>query len=57
MPSMSDSEDTIKMNFMEIKQFLTIQLMSDMTGISGKQLVIFMNLEDEKLVVKDHKIG
>ncbi len=44
------------MNFMKFKQFLTIQLMSDMAGIPGKQLVIlFMNLKDEKLVVKDHK--
>ena len=44
--------------FYEIKQFLTIQLMSDMAGISGKQLVIlFMNLKMKNLLLKIIKIG
>ena len=44
--------------FYEIKQFLTIQLMSDMAGISRETAGhIIHELKDEKLVVKDHKIG
>lgn len=42
--------------FYEIKQFLTIQLMSDMAGISRETAGrIIHELKDEKLVVKDHK--
>ncbi len=44
--------------FYEIKQFLTIQLMSDMAGIYRKQLVIlFMNLKMKNLLLKIIKIG
>ena len=43
--------------FYEIKQFLTIQLMSDMAGISRKQLVIlFMNLKMKNLLLKIIKL-